>query len=118
MVGQSASLERPISPPPARRARQAPTEESQRKQDAPVYPNQQPSQKPSLAAIEAGQVVIDDHLAYFSTHLRAVHRDTGTLQPLLPRLSIREFVDLYRRNLNPHGHHFVVHQHDHPISGM
>lgn len=33
-------------------------------------------------------------------------------------LSIERFVGLYRRNLTPNGHHFVVHQYDHPIAGL
>lgn len=35
--------------------------------------------------------------------------------PLLPLPSA---MSLYRRNQNAQGHHFVIHQHDHPIAGL
>lgn len=69
---------------------------------------------PSTAAVEAGNVEIEDHVAYFSDKLSRAAR------PLLlgfPRLSIEDWVDLYQRNQRPHGHHFVIHQHDHPVAG-
>ncbi|KAK1055904.1 hypothetical protein LTR74_015337 [Friedmanniomyces endolithicus] len=67
---------------------------------------------PTLAAIEAGQAQIRDHLEYFAKHFETVLRP-----PRSPRLSIDDFRLLYMRNQHPHGRHFVVHQHDHPISG-
>lgn len=39
-------------------------------------------------------------------------------RPERPLLSIERFVNLYRRNQNQRGHHFVIHQHDHPIAGL
>jgi len=67
---------------------------------------------PTLAAIEAGQAQIRDHLEYFAKHFESVLRP-----PRSPRLTIDDFRLLYKRNQHPQGRHFVVHQHDHPISG-
>lgn len=69
---------------------------------------------PSLASIEAGEAKIEDHLEYFSKQLARVTRASAPG----PRLSNRDFVDLYQRNQHEHGHHFVVHQHDHPVAGV
>jgi hypothetical protein len=68
---------------------------------------------PSLAAIEAGEAQVRDHLAYFAKHLSAAKRPSPG-----PSISITDFQKLYKRNLDPNGHHFVIHQHDHPISGQ
>ncbi|KAK7518886.1 DNA polymerase ligase-domain-containing protein [Phyllosticta citriasiana] len=114
-----SSLTRSISPPtpPRKRARlilpsearnQAPNTSQTNNTSATSNSN-----SPGPAAIEAGEAKIDDHLAYFSTHLAAVSR----CEPSAPRLSMDEFAELYRRNDRPHGCHFVVHQHDHPVSG-
>ncbi|KAK3117070.1 hypothetical protein LTR53_001949 [Teratosphaeriaceae sp. CCFEE 6253] len=68
---------------------------------------------PTLAAIESGQAQIRDHLEHFAKHLgHATKPSPG------PGLSIDGFRDLYRRNQHSNGRHFVVHQHDHPISGV
>ena len=68
---------------------------------------------PSLAAIEAGTKRIEDHLEYFSKSFRTALRSVAS-----PPLSIDGFGQLYRRNQHRQGHHFVVHQHDHPVSGI
>ncbi len=82
---------------------------------AGAEPSEHPD--PSTAAIEAGEAVIKDHLNYFSTKLSSlVKTQTGNNQTQ-PRLSIEGFVDLYSRNQNSRGRHFVIHQHDHPIAG-
>lgn len=72
--------------------------------------------KPSLAAVEAGEATISNHLQYFSTHLSQAIRPLSS--EAQPRLSIADFVELYTRNQTPNGHHFVIHQHDHPIAGV
>ncbi|KAI9888026.1 MAG: hypothetical protein M1823_000147 [Watsoniomyces obsoletus] len=72
---------------------------------------------PSVEAVEAGTVQIEDHRAFFSSHLSKVSRDTSTTSPSTPRISITGFTNLYKRHQHPHGHLFVVHQHDHPIAG-
>jgi len=95
------SLAAPISPPqldstrPAKRPKRAPS--------------------PTLAAVEAGEAEIDDHLGYFTKHLSRVIRPCAAR---VPRLSIAEFRRLYERNSNAQGHHFVIHQHDHPVAGV
>ncbi|KAK8184239.1 DNA polymerase ligase-domain-containing protein [Phyllosticta citribraziliensis] len=109
------SLKRSISPPTPRRKRARLDEPPSRAQNthqanASAASNSNP---PSLAAIEAGEAKIDDHLTCFSTRLAAVSR----CEPSWPRLSIDKFGELYRRNDSPRGCHFVVHQHDHPVSG-
>ena len=68
------------------------------------------------AAIEAGDVKITDHAAHFSQLLSECifspyPEDT-------PRLSVAGYRALYERNFgSPHGAHFVIHQHDHPVAG-
>lgn len=96
------SLNRPISPPP-KASRSKPKENTSDKNG------------PRPAAVEAGEVHIEDHLAYSSNHLRKVLRLTVTS---IPRLSIDQFVQLYQRNQTSNGHHFIIHQHDHPVSGV
>lgn len=79
-------------------------------------------QRPSLAAVEAGTAQITDHLALFtSQHSEALEKcqqthhtnDINQMQ-LLP---IPQWTSLYLQNFHPNGHHFVIHQHDHPIAG-
>lgn len=69
---------------------------------------------PSLAAIEAGEAKIRDHLKFFSEQFARITRSSAPG----PRLSNAGFVDLYKRNQHEHGHHFVIHQHDHPVAGV
>lgn len=71
------------------------------------------------AAVEAGEGAIRDHLRYFTTQLTSRIRPmpSNPAGPPETRLSIQDFVDLYQRNQNPGGHHFVIHQHDHPVAG-
>lgn len=112
-VTPPTSLEAPISPP----RRRIQVHESLRiPQDKPRQNIEsdeiKPLVAPALAAIEAGEIEIRDHLSYFSEHLR----QAASTSPA-PALSIRGFVSLYRRNQHIHGRHFVVHQHDHPVAG-
>ncbi|OKL62117.1 hypothetical protein UA08_02365 [Talaromyces atroroseus] len=70
----------------------------------------------SLAAVEAGQVTVDNPVELFSARLAAVSRpqsSSGTDS----RISYENWLDLYARNQHENGHHFVIHQHDHPIAG-
>lgn len=106
MTTSVGSLERSVSPPPRKR----------RKSGMGVAtPQDDFMSSPSLAAIEAGEARIRDHLDYFSKHLREVARpiEEGTR-----RLHIDEFTKLYQRNNHGHGRHFVVHQHNHPVAGV
>lgn len=67
-----------------------------------------------LAAIEAGEEKIENHLEVFSTRL---HEAIRPRMPSETRLAHSDWIDLYQRNQHPHGRHFVIHQHDHPVSG-
>lgn len=105
------SLRASISPPPSRTRRPTP--------QSTIYSVAQDSRSghrcedttPSLAAVEAGEVQIRNHLEYFSSHI------SSSAKPSAP-LSIRAFEDLYKRNQHKHGRHWVIHQHDHPVAGV
>ncbi|KAK5121077.1 hypothetical protein LTR85_005561 [Meristemomyces frigidus] len=120
-MAQPTSLIRDISPPPTRKASsaqiQAPettsADQSSKSGDSHLERVELLDAEPTLAAVEAGQAQIRDHLEYFAKHLNSVTRPS-----LGPRLNMKEFQQLYKRNQMPHGRHFVVHQHDHPISGV
>ena len=114
------SLARDISPPPTRKPPVTTTSSTIKnnptgKQAATENEQGISSDDPTLAAIEAGEAQVRDHLEYFSHHFRLTSRDT---QSALPRITIDDFQDLYRRNNHAYGCHFVIHQHDHPISGV
>src|SRR4051812_31552150 len=102
------SLNRSVSPPSRIRV----------KQEADVTkattPKSLAPSKSETAAVEAGEIEIDDHVSFFSTKLLAARLPVLSNQP---RLTHQAWLDLYQRNLNDRGHHFVVHQHDHPIAG-
>jgi hypothetical protein len=74
-----------------------------------------PNVEPTLAAVEAGKAKIDDHLAYFRSHLAKANRATPSD---VARLSIKDFSTLYHSNQHEHGNHFVIHQHNHPRAGV
>ncbi|KAJ5565010.1 hypothetical protein N7513_001252 [Penicillium frequentans] len=105
-----SSLETPVSPP--QRKRQICSQAVDASQRSSASPNNEHN----LAAIEAGEVKVDDHLGIISTKLHQFVRPSLTSQ-LMPRLPIAEWVDLYQRNDHPEGRHFVIHQHDHPVAG-
>ncbi|GFF53917.1 hypothetical protein IFM47457_01097 [Aspergillus lentulus] len=114
-----STLDAPVSPP-RRRSR---VKKASDDQPAPSVSSAKetnggdskpPSSEPSLAAIEAGAIEVADHLKVFSSRLARCARPVS---PQVPRLPIRDWVDLYERNLHPNGRHFVIHQHDHPIAG-
>lgn len=110
------SLDAPVSPPrrrsrPEKQPPAAPAIAQRGTNTTGVAPNS----PPNLAAIEAGQVEVSDHLSIFSSHLSQCIRPSTSSD--IPRLQISDWKDLYRRNERLHGRHFVVHQHDHPIAG-
>lgn len=76
-----------------------------------------PKCHPSTSAlIESAQIQIDDHLTYFTT-LLTKHTLTP-FPPSTPRLPIASYHNLYQRSAaSPHGAHFVITQHDHPVAG-
>lgn len=111
------TLHRDISPPPSRKISKAAQIISSgppgagSETSATAHENH--NDDPTLAAIEAGEAQIRDHLEYFAKHLSQVSRPTAN-----PLLSIQDFKSLYKRNQHKHGRHFVIHQHDHPVSGI
>lgn len=70
----------------------------------------------SLAAVEAGQIRVNDPVKLFSTRLASFSRPLSA-SGAGSRLCIEDWVGLYTRNQHANGHHFVIHQHDHPIAG-
>lgn len=113
IVPALASLKAPISPPQRRATLSTPTAE--KTQTSALEPESNTA--PSLAAIEAGEVEVTDHLGIFSAKLGEFARPPSDVPPT-PRISIPDWVDLYKRNVHAEGRHFVVHQHDHPVSGV
>lgn len=89
-----STLERPVSPPSISRNLSKPN--------------------PRLSAVEAGEASVEDHFSLFSSKLLETSRPHV---PGTPRISYAAWCELYQRNLHPQGHHFVIHQHDHPIAG-
>ncbi|KAL4922926.1 DNA polymerase ligase-domain-containing protein [Aspergillus aurantiobrunneus] len=90
-----STLHRPVSPPPAR----------------------QPTTG-SLSALEAGKESVNNHLATISAVLRRFtpSSDSDTT-PGSRTLPVDAWEALYSRNAHAAGHHFVIHQHDHPVAG-
>jgi len=114
VVKPPASLIRPISPPPTLINIKRKKEQDSSQKSLSELPQLGPEVLlPPSAAIEAGKVAIDDH-AYFTAKLSSQTKSPA-IQPNLP---VHEFVDLYKKNQSPEGHHFVIHQHDHPIAGV
>ncbi|KAJ5206896.1 hypothetical protein N7472_003344 [Penicillium cf. griseofulvum] len=107
------SLNAPVSPPLKRSSIKCVKDGDEG--DA-ILPNaSQLNASSSLAAIEAGQVEVTDHLSTISTKLKEYIRPLP--KQLIPRLPIKDWIELYKRNEHPEGRHFVIHQHDHPIAG-
>lgn len=113
-----ASLARDISPSPTRKSPRSRTENQKyahaSEQEKPVKATTKDDREPGLAAVEAGKTQVKDHLSYFSHHLYRASRQTPSQ---FPRISPECFQNLYKRNQHAQGRHFVIHQHDHPISG-
>lgn len=110
------SLTRPISPPRPFRNGLFSTKNDGTINAKPEEPPGTELNETSLpsAAIEAGEVAVENHLTYFTNKLSS-HAKSPTIQPNLP---MNDFVNLYKRNQQYGGHHFVIHQHDHPIAGV
>lgn len=110
------SLEAPISPPPLKRRKTALDSTTDL---SPSLENDDSKSLSSLAAIEAGEARIEDHLLYFSELLsRYVREPRGGLEcEKREVMGFDKWMDLYRRNEHLRGRHFVVHQHDHPVAG-
>lgn len=99
------SLDAPVSPPRRRsRLKRSPSDSKDRPAE---------KQPANLAAIEAGQIQVTDHVGIFSSRLsECIRQGLDVLY-----LQISDWVDLYRRNEHCNGRHFVIHQHDHPVAG-
>lgn len=96
------SLERPVSPPQRSRKPQS---------------SQASNLTPSTSAVESGESYIHDPLSFFSAKLLSYSHPAPPVPA--PRLAYEEWVALYKRNnQQPHGRHFVIHQHDHPVAGI
>ncbi|KAI8937758.1 hypothetical protein NX059_005458 [Plenodomus lindquistii] len=121
MTDLPASLSRAISPPPPRKRRKISTisKTDQSPKSTPTSKKQEEPPEnhppPTLAAVESGKAKLQNHLSYFQTHLSTSIRP---LTPGTPRLALSSFTSLYIRNSHPHGHAFVIHQHNHPRAGV
>lgn len=102
------SLHAPVSPPRRRSAAGANATDCISSDNA--------RHGPSLAAVEAGQVQVSDHLMLFSARLAQASQAYPASEHH-HRLSIQSWGDLYSRNQRSQGRHFVIHQHDHPVAG-
>lgn len=105
------SLRASISPPPSRARKTTLQRTSYSAVQDSRSTHRSEDIAPSLAAVEAGEAQIRNHLEYFSSHI------SSFVKPFAP-LSIRAFEDLYKRNQHRHGRHWVIHQHDHPVAGV
>ena len=70
---------------------------------------------PTTAQVEAGTEDIVDHVEFFSQKLSAFALPLA--EATSPRLSHGRWLDLYNCSQSGSGHHFVIHQHDHPVAG-
>lgn len=111
-----STLERPISPPVlTKKSGFKPSPTLATVDDrGPLIENNRFRPNPKLADVEAGEATVDDHFLFFPSKLLEYSKPNahGT-----PRISHQAWFELYQRNLNPHGRHFVIHQHDHPVAG-
>lgn len=108
-----STLTRDISPPPRPSKRRKRSDDPKQQDDANGVLSS--IAEPSLAAVEAGRAKVEDHLTYFKERLSKVCRP---VKEGAPRISIDAWATLYERNAHKHGNHFVVHQHNHPVSGV
>jgi hypothetical protein len=80
----------------------------------PIIAKKASKPRPRLSAVEAGDASVEDHFSFFSSKLLEASRPyvSGT-----PRICHQAWCELYQRNLNPQGRHFVIHQHIIPSLG-
>ncbi|KAI9701746.1 MAG: hypothetical protein M1820_006374 [Bogoriella megaspora] len=113
---QLSSLNRSISPPPAKRQKNGDPSTPDKKSTFIRSSNNFTGSTPSLAALEAGQILIpNNHLSYITSRLHSLSRPSPSS---FPRIPFSDFIGLYERNQSDEGRHFVIHQHDHPVSGV
>ncbi|KAF1974295.1 hypothetical protein BU23DRAFT_553366 [Bimuria novae-zelandiae CBS 107.79] len=116
-IPMPSTLTRDISPPPRLSKRRKTSEAAASASNAQRNENDVPSftAEPRLAAVEAGRTKIEAHLAYFKERLSQICRAPGKDMALI---SIEDWTSLYEASEHEYGNHFVVHQHNHPISGV
>lgn len=116
------TLSAPVSPPRKRASirQPAPGEPEivvpgiPRTEKLPTSPERRRSRTaPTPAATDSGKDGASEVTLAVSEKLSECIRPKSTT----PRISLSDWVDLYSRNEHPEGRHFVVHQHDHPLSG-
>lgn len=105
------SLRTSISPPPSRTRKITIQTRSYTAEQDSCSAHRSEDATPSLAAVEAGEAQVRNHLEYFSSHISSFAQASAPLK-------IRAFEDLYKRNQHEHGRHWVIHQHDHPVAGV
>jgi hypothetical protein len=116
------SLRRQVSPPPTKARKKESDKASLHNSNGRVDAENNFTSKNDLssepevttAAVEAGKVDVEDHVSFFSEKLLSARRPSV---PDRPQLDHIKWLNLYLRNLTDEGHHFVVHQHDHPVAG-
>jgi hypothetical protein len=115
------SLRRQVSPPPTRAKKKESDKASVNSNgridaESNVTSKNHLSNEPEVttAAVEAGKVDVEDHVSFFSEKLLLARRLSVSGRP---QLDHTQWLNLYKRNLTDEGHHFVVHQHDHPVAG-
>jgi DNA polymerase Ligase (LigD) len=125
-VGPPASLTARVSPPRSRRSTKIVADDASLRADLIEEADSESELKakataetahgasPTTVAVECGDVGLEDPVSFFSTKLLEAARPE---LPDVPRLSHGRWLDIYHRNQHPHGRHFVIHQHDHPVAG-
>ena len=125
-VGPPASLTAGVSPPRSRRPTKGVADDTRPAVDlikaAPGEPESRskatkeivPDDSPATAAVESGDVGLEDPVSFFSAKLLEAARSEHLG---VTRISHGDWLDIYHRNQHPHGRHFVIHQHDHPVAG-
>jgi hypothetical protein len=125
-VGPPGSLTARVSPPRSRRPTKSaahdetPTDDLIERTVTEPNPTAKATEElardagPTTAAVECGEVDLEDPVSFFSVKLlRAARPQVADV----PRLSHKDWLDIYNRNQHPQGRHFVIHQHDHPVAG-
>ncbi|KAF8472722.1 DNA polymerase ligase-domain-containing protein [Kalaharituber pfeilii] len=120
------SLQAPISPPLRAVDRKAPSKKLRIQTENDEEDSlQQRSYESPLAPVPRSKVIdpIDepDPVHALAKYLSSLERYCLSFTPLgesTPRISVDAFTELFYNNLNSRGHHYVIHQHDHPQAGL
>lgn len=116
-VSSLTSLNAPVSPPQVRaKLTQEARPESPRSSTEIFKISAKKSESEtgtSQQAIQRGEVNQTENLNKILERLSRYIRQPDSQ----PRISMSDWISLYQRNAHPEGRHFVIHQHDHPLSG-